>query len=108
MAATRLAADGNARNSVNGGGTQLAPLPHTLAPAACSIKQLAKLIGEYAATATKEQTLADLNGRKVAIDASMAIYQFLVRSPPCRAPLLLMSALPPARRASGCCCCCCP
>lgn len=44
----------------------------------CSIKQLTKLLSEHAAGAIKEQTLADLNGRKIAIDASMAIYQFLV------------------------------
>jgi hypothetical protein len=48
------------------------PLP------ARSIKQLSKLIGENAAAAIKEQAMGDFNGRKVAIDASMAIYQFLV------------------------------
>ena len=44
----------------------------------CSIKQLTKLLSEFAPASVKEQTLADLNGRKIAIDASMAIYQFLV------------------------------
>jgi hypothetical protein len=45
----------------------------------CSIKQLTKLISDLAPAAIKEETLAELNGRKIAIDASMAIYQFLVR-----------------------------
>jgi len=42
------------------------------------IKQLTKLLNEYAPAACKEQSLGDYNGRKIAIDASMAIYQFLV------------------------------
>jgi flap endonuclease-1 len=42
------------------------------------IKQLTKLLTEYAPKASKEQNLGDYNGRKLAIDASMAIYQFLV------------------------------
>jgi flap endonuclease-1 len=42
------------------------------------IKQLTKLIQEFAPAACKEQGLGDYNGRKIAIDASMAIYQFLV------------------------------
>ena len=33
---------------------------------------------ERPAAAIKEQTMAELNGRKIAIDASMVIYQFLV------------------------------
>jgi hypothetical protein len=44
----------------------------------CSIKQLTKLLNDLAPAAVKEETLAELNGRKIAIDASMAIYQFLV------------------------------
>jgi flap endonuclease-1 len=42
------------------------------------IKQLSKLIGEHAPSAIKEISLEALNGRKIAIDASMQIYQFLV------------------------------
>lgn len=42
------------------------------------IKNLTKLIADLAPEAIKEQALAELTGRKVAIDASMAIYQFLV------------------------------
>jgi len=42
------------------------------------IKQLSKLLSENAAACMKEQKMADLTGRKIAIDASMAIYQFLV------------------------------
>ncbi len=44
-----------------------------------SIKQLTKLLNEYAPQCIKEQTLHDLNGRRIAFDASMAIYAFLVR-----------------------------
>ena len=39
---------------------------------------LTKLIGDNAPSAIKETTLGSHFGRKVAIDASMAIYQFLV------------------------------
>ena len=42
------------------------------------IKQLMKLIMEEAPDALKEREMEYLNDRKVAIDASMAIYQFLV------------------------------
>ena len=42
------------------------------------IKQLSKLIGEHVPAAIKEITMEALTGRKLAIDASMAIYQFLV------------------------------
>ena len=42
------------------------------------IKQLAKLIADVAPGAVREQTLNDFTGRTIAIDASMAIYQFLV------------------------------
>lgn len=42
------------------------------------IKQLTKLLADHAPAAVKEGILTDYNGRKVAIDASMAIYQFLV------------------------------
>lgn len=43
------------------------------------IKNLTKIIQEVAPAAIKEITLKELMGRRVAIDASMAIYQFLVR-----------------------------
>jgi flap endonuclease-1 len=39
---------------------------------------LMKLITEEAPSALKEKEMENLNDRKVAIDASMAIYQFLV------------------------------
>lgn len=42
------------------------------------IKQLTKLLNDNAPGASKNITLGELNGRKIAIDASMAIYQFLV------------------------------
>lgn len=42
------------------------------------IKGLMKLISDEAPEAVKEYTMANYNGRVVAIDASMAIYQFLV------------------------------
>ena len=45
-----------------------------------SIKQLTKLIGAHAPDAIKTQEMAAYTGRKLAIDASMAIYQFLVRA----------------------------
>ena len=43
------------------------------------IKQLTKLISETCPGIIREQELKQLTGRKIAIDASMAIYQFLVR-----------------------------
>lgn len=43
------------------------------------IKQLTKLIQELAPGAVRECELKELTGRRIAIDASMAIYQFLVR-----------------------------
>jgi len=39
---------------------------------------LSKLIGDYASTAIKENEIKNYFGRKVAIDASMSIYQFLI------------------------------
>lgn len=39
---------------------------------------LAKLIGDYAASAVKENEIKNYFGRKIAIDASMSIYQFLI------------------------------
>ncbi len=45
------------------------------------IHDLMKLIHEEAPGAVKEQDMEALNGRKIAVDASMAMYQFLVSSP---------------------------
>lgn len=39
------------------------------------IKDLSKLIAEHAPNATKESEMKNYFGRKVAIDASMALYQ---------------------------------
>jgi flap endonuclease-1 len=51
---------------------------HSEEEATMGIKQLMKLITEEAPGALKEKEMENLNDRKVAIDASMAIYQFLV------------------------------
>jgi flap endonuclease-1 len=42
------------------------------------IKGLSKLLGDEAPNCVKEQAIDALFGRKIAIDASMAIYQFLI------------------------------
>ena len=42
------------------------------------IKNLAKLIADFAPGSVKETEYKALFGRKIAIDASMAIYQFLI------------------------------
>ena len=42
------------------------------------IKQLTKLIGDAAPDAIKEIKIEAYFGRKVAVDASMSIYQFLI------------------------------
>jgi flap endonuclease-1 len=42
------------------------------------IKGLMKLLGDEAPDAVKEHEIENYTGRQVAIDASMAIYQFLV------------------------------
>ena len=42
------------------------------------IHSLAKLIGDHAANAIKENEIKNFFGRKIAIDASMCIYQFLI------------------------------
>lgn len=42
------------------------------------ITGLSKVIGDYAPSAVKENEIKNLFGRKVAIDASMCIYQFLI------------------------------
>ena len=47
-------------------------------PGAMGIKGLTKLLHEEAPRCFKEQAIDGLFGRKIAIDASMAIYQFLI------------------------------
>ncbi|CAG5134458.1 unnamed protein product [Candidula unifasciata] len=42
------------------------------------IQGLTKLLGDYAPTSMKENEIKNYFGRKVAIDASMSIYQFLI------------------------------
>jgi hypothetical protein len=42
------------------------------------IKGLSKVIADHAPTALKEMPIKSCFGRKVAIDASMSIYQFLI------------------------------
>lgn len=42
------------------------------------IHGLAKLIGDYAPSAIKDNEIKNYFGRKVAIDASMSLYQFLI------------------------------
>jgi flap endonuclease-1 len=42
------------------------------------IKGLAKLLSDEAPDCIREVPLSSLQGRKIAIDASMAIYQFLI------------------------------
>ena len=42
------------------------------------IHGLSKVIGDHAPSAIKENDIKNLFGRKVAIDASMSIYQFLI------------------------------
>lgn len=46
--------------------------------ATMGIKNLAKLLSDEAPASIKEVPLSSLQGRKLAIDASMAIYQFLI------------------------------
>eukprot|EP00455_Lapot_gusevi_P007195 TRINITY_DN1307_c0_g1_i8.p1 TRINITY_DN1307_c0_g1~~TRINITY_DN1307_c0_g1_i8.p1 ORF type:complete len:431 (-),score=128.07 TRINITY_DN1307_c0_g1_i8:122-1291(-) len=41
------------------------------------IKQLSKLIGDYASSAVREHDIKSYFGRKIAVDASMCIYQFM-------------------------------
>ena len=42
------------------------------------IKGLAKLLSDEAPDSLREVPLSSLQGRKIAVDASMAIYQFLI------------------------------
>uniref|UniRef100_A0A804HT75 Flap endonuclease 1 n=1 Tax=Musa acuminata subsp. malaccensis TaxID=214687 RepID=A0A804HT75_MUSAM len=53
------------------------PLPPT-SSVAMGIKGLTKLLSDNAPTTIKEQRFENYSGRKIAIDASMSIYQFLV------------------------------
>lgn len=55
-------------------------LPNTAVPrrTEMGIKGLSKLLGDNAARCVKEHDLKSYFGRKIAIDASMSIYQFLV------------------------------
>ncbi|KAK3603446.1 hypothetical protein CHS0354_009426, partial [Potamilus streckersoni] len=42
------------------------------------IQGLAKLLGDHAPSSMKENEIKNYFGRKVAVDASMSIYQFLI------------------------------
>ena len=42
------------------------------------IKELAKVIADHAEKAVRESEMKAFFGRKVAIDASMSLYQFLI------------------------------
>lgn len=56
-------------------------------PTSC-LQGLSKLIADNAPTAVKVQKFENYFGRKIAIDASMSLYQFLVRPHcPCAAPI---------------------
>lgn len=43
------------------------------------LQGLSKLIGDHAPAAVKTQKFENYFGRKIAVDASMSLYQFLVR-----------------------------
>ena len=45
----------------------------------CSLQGLTKLLADYAPECMKEQKFENYFGRKIAVDASMHIYSFLVR-----------------------------
>jgi flap endonuclease-1 len=42
------------------------------------IKNLSQVIGDEAPDAIKENTIKNFEGRRIAIDASMTMYQFLI------------------------------
>ncbi len=42
------------------------------------IKDLSKVIGDESRDAMKDNTIKGFEGRKIAIDASMTMYQFLI------------------------------
>lgn len=50
-----------------------------LALSCACVQNLTKLLGDHAPGCCKEQKVENYFGRKVAVDASMHIYQFLVR-----------------------------
>lgn len=52
--------------------------PRPLPPITMGIKGLTKLLADHAPGCTVDRTLDSYSGRKVAIDASMSIYQFLI------------------------------
>ena len=61
---------------------------------------MASLVGlALAAAAIKEKELANFFGRTIAIDASMTIYQFMVRTPP--GPTTMLTAAQIAVRSGG-------
>ena len=64
-------------------------------PLAMGIKGLTKLLNEEAPGCIKEHELDNYTGRKVALDASMCLYQFMVSKHPF--PKYLPSHLPPTR-----------
>ena len=47
-------------------------------PAEAGIHGLGPLLAKEAPTSSRERTLQDFQGKKLAIDASMAMYQFLI------------------------------
>jgi hypothetical protein len=53
---------------------------HRLAELGLSLQGLAKLVGDHAPDAVKTQQFENYFGRKIAVDASMCLYQFLVCS----------------------------
>jgi XPG N-terminal domain len=52
---------------------------------------LSKLLGDYAPASRREQKFENYFGRKIAVDASMHIYQFLVSKPGAFKQSLLLS-----------------
>ena len=50
------------------------------------IKGLTRLISDNAPEAIRYKKIGAFTGRKIAIDASMSIYQFMVRTPPTPPP----------------------
>ena len=49
----------------------------------CIVQNLTKLLGDHAPGCCREQKIDNYFGRRIAIDASMHIYQFLVRTSAC-------------------------
>ncbi|KAG6531809.1 hypothetical protein ZIOFF_005635 [Zingiber officinale] len=66
------------------------------------IKGLTKLLADHAPKAIKEQKFENYFGQKIAIDASMSIYQFLVRFYPlCIKPVYVFDGQPPELKKQG-------